>query len=71
MGDVWFENKPLGKHKLEGRMKEISSAAGLSQSYMNHCLRATATTILSEAGVQSHKIMSVTGHKNEASHSAL
>ena len=67
LSPVWYENKPIGVHKLESCMKELSIAAGLSQVYTNHCLRATVSTVLSEAGCQSHNIMSVTGHKNEGS----
>ena len=59
---IWYENKPIGVHKLDSIMKHISAAVGLSQQYTNHYLRATATTILSNAGLDSHKIMSVTGH---------
>ena len=64
---TWYENKPLGIHKIENKIKEISVAANLSQIYTNHCIRATTTTILSNAGVENRKIMSVTGHKNEGS----
>ena len=64
---VWYENKVLGIHKLETMMKNISVAAGLSQTYTNHCLRATATTVLSQAGYEARNIMSVTGHKNVGS----
>ena len=48
-------------------MREIFLSAGLSTVYMNHCLHVTATTVLSEAGVESRNIMSVTGHCNEGS----
>ena len=48
-------------------MKELSKSAGLSETFTNHCIRATATTILSEAGCESRNIMSVTGHRNESS----
>ena len=48
-------------------MKQISKQANLFQEYTNHCLRATVTTILSNAGCKARNIMSVTGHKNEQS----
>ena len=53
--DTWYENKPLGLHKLESKMKDISTAADLSEQYTNHCFRATTRT------------MSITGHKHESS----
>lgn len=61
---VWYENKSLGIHTLENMMKNISADANLSQTYTNHCLRATTTTILGHAGVDGRNICSVTGHKN-------
>jgi hypothetical protein len=66
-GEVWYENKNLGVHKLETLMKTISKEAQLSELYTNHCLRATTSTILSHAGFESRNICSVTGHKNESS----
>jgi hypothetical protein len=61
---VWYENKPLGIHKIDSMMKNISEDAKLSIVYTNHCLRATASTILGNAGVEGRQICSVTGHKN-------
>ena len=46
---VWYENRPLGVHKLAGMMKEISQLACLSKVYTNHSVRATAITLLSNA----------------------
>ena len=48
-------------------MKEISIAANLSQVYTNHCIRATSVTLLDRAGVPVHRIMQVSGHRNEGS----
>jgi hypothetical protein len=62
--EIWYENKSLGVHSLETMMKSISTDAKLSQTYTNHCLRATTTTILGHAGVDGRNICSVTGHKN-------
>ena len=39
----------------------------MSQIYTNHSLKATAATVLKEAGVTNKDICSVTGHKNPAS----
>ena len=62
--ECWYYNRCLGVHKLDGMMKDISVAAGLSKIYTNHCLRATAATILSHAGFDFRNISSVTGHRN-------
>ena len=64
---IWYDRKPLGVNKLSRMMKEISKAAGLSKVYTNHCLRATAITLLSEAKVPNRHIMAISGHRSEAS----
>ena len=46
-------------------MKTISSKAGLSQVYTNHCVRASNVTKLYQAGVDAQQICSITKHKNE------
>lgn len=48
-------------------MKTISSDAGLSQVYTNHCIRATCITTLDNNGFEARHIMSITGHKSETS----
>ena len=48
-------------------MRDISKAANLSTTYTNHCVRATACTVLDSAGVETRHIMYFTAHKNEAS----
>ena len=48
-------------------MKQMSKDAELSATYTNHCLRATTSTVLVNAGVENRNICSVTGHRNEAS----
>ena len=48
-------------------MKEISFAANLSQRYTNHCIRATSLTLLDRVGIPVHRIMQVSGHRNEGS----
>ena len=61
---VWFENRCLGVNKLGGMMKELSSAANLSQIYTNHSIRTTAITLWSDAGVSYRDIMTLSGHRN-------
>ena len=48
-------------------MKSISSAAGLSRMYTNHCVRATSITLWYNAGLTNWHIMSISGHRNEQS----
>ncbi|KAK3737421.1 hypothetical protein QZH41_005519 [Actinostola sp. cb2023] len=64
---VWYENRCLGVNKLGDMMKEISTAAELSKIYTNHCVRATAITLWSNAGLANRHIMAISGHRNEAS----
>ena len=52
---------------LPTMMKEISLGAGLSQTYTNHSVQATAITPWSNANVPSRHIMPISGHVNEQS----
>ena len=65
--DVWFMKCPLGHNIMRDMLPRISSAAGLSRRYTNHCLRATVVTKLKKAGLEDRKICRVTGHKNAQS----
>ena len=65
--DIWFDRAPLGVNTLGNMMKEISVAAKLSQIYTNHCIRATSVTLLDRAGIPVHRIMQVSGHRNDGS----
>ena len=62
--NVWYVNSPVGKNMINEFMKTISVKGKMSQVYTNHCLRATAATILSRANFSPLEICSVTGHKN-------
>ncbi|KAK6171906.1 hypothetical protein SNE40_018328 [Patella caerulea] len=64
---IWYNNKPLGTTTLKCMMKTISKSAGLTNTYTNHCVRATAINLLSHAGVEVREICKLTGHKNEQS----
>ena len=65
--DIWYERRPLGKNKLGNMMSDLSVAAALSKTYTHHCIRATAITTLDQAGYEARHIMTVSGHRNEAS----
>ena len=65
--DIWYDAAPLGKNTICNMLKKISVQAECATVYTNHCLKASAATVLKKAGCQSQDIMSVTGHKNVAS----
>lgn len=64
---VWYEKRPLGKNRLGSMMADLSKLAKLSTQYTNHCIRATTITALDEAGFEARHIITVSGHRNEAS----
>ena len=64
---VWYENVPVGKNYIGSKMKSMSTEAGLSRVYTNHCLRATGVTTLDKQGFEARHIMKVSGHKSETS----
>ena len=57
----------LGVNKLGSMMKELSLVAKLSRVYTNHCVRATAITLWSNAGLANCHMMAISGHRNEQS----
>ena len=63
----WYDAQVIGIKTLSSMMKTISSDAGLSQIYTNHCIRATCITTLDNNGFEARHIMSITGHKSETS----
>ena len=64
---VWYEARPLGINSLAKMMKTISEEARLSKVYTNHCVRATAITLWSNAGISNRHIMAISGHRSEQS----
>ena len=67
VGTTWYDNSPVGKNTLYSKTKDICIEAGVSRKYTNHCLRATTVTALDDAGYQARDIMTVSGHRSEAS----
>ena len=59
---VWYEARALGINSLAKMMKTISEEARLSKIYTNHCVRATAITLWSNAGISNRHIMAISGH---------
>ena len=65
--DIWFRSVPMGKHKLDNLLKEMSRKAGLGTIYTAHCIRATSVTVLKGAGLENNRVKSVTGHSSDKS----
>ena len=63
----WYDAQVLGINSLGSMMRNISADASLSESYTNHCIRATSVTILDQCGFQARHIMSLSGHRSESS----
>lgn len=64
---VWYEARPLGMNSLAKMMKIISEEARLPKIYTNHCVKATAITLWSNAGISNRHIMAISGHRSEQS----
>ena len=63
----WYDASPMGVHKIEEMMPDMSQKYKLSRRYTNHCLRATTITTLHDAGFAPQDICKVTGHKSAES----
>ena len=44
----------------------MSTAAGISPHLTNHCMKATAVTVLSDRNVEARHLKAVTGHKSDS-----
>ncbi len=64
----WYCSVPVGIHTLGNKIKTISTKAGCSRVYTNHCLRATCITVLDHgAGFANRSIKAVSGDHSEQS----
>lgn len=66
-GFKWYCKVPLGVNTLGAMMKNMCKDAGLSQIYTNHCTRATASKLLSDAAFDRSDIIKITGHRDTRS----
>ena len=64
---VWHCNAPIGEATLNTMMKSMSKSAGITPHLTNHCVRATAVSVLSDENVEARHIKAVTGHKSDVS----
>ena len=64
---VWFDNVHVGCNKVNELMRRISDCENLSAAYTNHSVRATATTVMYQGGVDTKQICKITKHKSEES----
>ena len=62
--EAWYDNVPVGIHKMSQYMKIISEKAGLGTIYTNHCVRVTLVTKLHHTGVSAQGIMSISEQRN-------
>ena len=63
---IWYCNSPVGESALANMMKTMCTAAGITPHLTNHCVRATAVTVLSDRNVEARHIKAVTGHKSDS-----
>ena len=62
---IWYCNSPYGSSTLDNMLKNMSRRAGIEPHLTNHCLRATAVTVLSDHNCETRHIKSVTGHRSD------
>ena len=62
---VWYGNQALGKNTLRTMISTISQRAKLSKRHTNHSIRATCITHLNDGGLQSWKLMRISGHRSK------
>ena len=62
---IWYCDSPVGSSTLDNMLKNMSRRAGIEPHLTNHCLRATAVTVLSDHNCETRHIKSVTGHRSD------
>ncbi|GAB1605052.1 uncharacterized protein LOC115220336 isoform X2 [Argonauta hians] len=57
---VWYTKQPMGEKRMAEFMKAISSDAGLSKVYTNHCLRSTLLYFMEEGELEAKDVSRLT-----------
>ena len=65
--DWYCSTQTVGKNYIGNLLPKISSSAGLSKRYTNHCVRVTAISVLKSNGKTNEEIAQYSGHKNPQS----
>ena len=60
---IWYSNQKIGVNTMTKMMSSISRYLNLQKIYTNHCLRATAITLLGRT-FQDTEIQAISGHKS-------
>lgn len=60
----WYKRSRLGVHMIDGIMKKIAAAGGLTGRKTNHCARKTMVTTLCQNDTPDSTVMQLTGHKS-------
>jgi hypothetical protein len=63
MGDRWYDDQKVGQNAISTMMKKICATCSLEKLYTNHCVRATAITMLGHS-FGDNDIRSISGHKS-------
>jgi hypothetical protein len=63
--EVWFDNSPVGKHKIADVYKNVIKNVG-AEKRTNHAGRSSAVTRCFEARIPDHEVRQLSGHKSEA-----
>jgi integrase len=73
VGDLWNDNdlvfpnelgEPLPYQRAATRFKQLCARAGIAGRYTPHCLRHSAGTYLTAAGVPDRVVMEILGHSS-------
>ena len=65
-GTAWYDDAPVGVHKLQTTIKRMCTAIRLKGHYTNHSLRATCATRLYRNDMQDQLVKSKTRHRSSA-----
>ena len=62
----WYQDRPVGVHKLWNCVKEMCKTAKLPGFYSNHSLHSTSATRMYKNNIDEQLIMEITGHRSNA-----